>query len=88
MYERELKCGNCQLNRRVKRARAESGLSISDKSSGRLPLSETKVGQKRLIEVEVGRICPPHAVQPMRGGMAPTTDPTQVLAILLRFIQV
>ena len=44
---------------------------------------ERKGGRKRWIgEDSEGRIGPPQAAQPIRGGIPPTTAPTQVLIIL------
>jgi len=50
---------------------------------------EMKEGRKYSeVYVAEGRSFPPQAVQPIRGGMAPTTAPVQVFQIVLRFIQV
>lgn len=50
---------------------------------------ERKEGRKNSgVYVAEGRSFPPQAVQPIRGGIAPTTAPAQVFQIDLRFIQV
>jgi hypothetical protein len=49
-------------------------------------LEETKEGRYRDSGVLAeGRREPPHAVHPIRGGIAPTTEPTQVFDMLLLF---
>lgn len=81
-----LKCGSCHEKSNMKRAKGASGLSISERSTGAFVRNG---GGKRAIGYSAeGRRWPPHAVQPMSGGMAPTTAPTHVFQIVRRFIHV
>jgi len=67
-------------------ANGATGLSIDDKSIG---VEVRKGGKKNATgDVGEGKSCPPPAVQPIKGGIAPTTAPTQVLSMLFRFNQV
>lgn len=68
----------------MKNAKGARGLSINARS-----IPEEEKGRNSCTGYDAdGMSCPPQAVQPIRVGTAPTTEPTHVFATLLRFIQV
>lgn len=64
---------------------ADSGLSADADDKGSRTSKMNGGKNKSMGWLVAGSSRPPHATQPISGGMPPTTEPTQVLSILFRF---